>query len=155
MRVALDGRHKAGDPRCGFLNLRGDSANRTFGCHRPKCRVERRPGNRFSNPVEGVERHGGFRKRSRDSRVQIVTCEPVGKGILAFGRLNRRQHAVRARDVAGLANGIDRGQLGVGQPRRAKRACRPFGLFHAGFEQRRATLDGRRRVVQLVGQSSR
>ena len=79
--------------------------------------------------------------------------EPVGDGVLAFGLLDRRQHALRTRGEAGRAHRIDGGELGIGQPRGAQRACRLLGVLQAVLEQRGASFDRGGRVVQLVGQS--
>ena len=50
------------------------------------------------------------------------------------------------------AHGIDGRQLRIGQPRRAQRARRLLGLVQPIFEERGASFDRRRRVVQLVGE---
>ena len=51
---------------------------------------------------------------------------------------------------AGLPHGIDGGKLGVAEPGCAERARRLLGVFHAGRQQRGASLDGGSGVVQLV-----
>ena len=73
--------------------------------------------------------------------------------LLAFRLLDRRRHAVsRRREARGL-DAVNRGQLCVGQPCRPQRARRPLGLLEMVLEQRRAALDRRGRVVQLMRQS--
>ena len=89
--------------------------------------VQRRAVDRRRRAIERLERHGGFGERFRGGDVEAVVGEPVGDGLLAFGLLDRRPHA-RARGVArhDVAHGVDRGELRVGQPRRAERARRPL-----------------------------
>ena len=85
--------------------------------------------------------------------VQAVIGQPVGNGLLAFGLLDGRPHAGRARGQARLANRIDGRELRIGQPGRAERARRPLGLRQPVLEQRGAALDRGRGIVQLVSQS--
>ena len=131
VRESLDRRDQAGDPHRGLLNLRGDPANRASGRRPAEDRVERRSADRRGNPVERLDRHGGFGQRPGDRGVDAVIREPVGDGVLAFGLLDRRQHAVHARGEAGRAQRIDGRELGIGQPRRrparASPARRPPG----------------------------
>ena len=156
MRESLDGRDQAGDARRRFLNLRRDPANRTSGCRPAQDR--RRAwvrSTRHRDAIESVERHRGFGKRLGNRGVDAVVVEPVGDRVLAFGLLDRRQHAVRAWCEARRPQRIDGGELIVGQRGGGQRARGLLGILEPILEQRGAAFDRGDRIVQLVGQSGR
>ena len=96
VREAFDRGDQARDAHRGVLNLRCEAADRTSGCGPPQHGVQRRPIDGSGQQIERLERHGGVRQRFRDGDVEAVIGEPVGDGLLAFGLLDGRPHAVHA-----------------------------------------------------------
>ena len=157
VREALDRHDEAGDPHRGLLDLRGEAAHRAAGGRPAQRRVERGA----ARPRRRARRAPRASPRSRRAApaiagVEPVIGEPVGDRVLALGLLDRRPHALHARRRRRTSRTrVDRGELRVGQARRAERARRPLGVLQPLLEQRRAALDRGRRVVQLVGQPGR
>ncbi len=79
--------------------------------------------------------------------------EPVGDCILALHLLDWGQHTVGTGGKARCAQGLDSSELRRGWCQSTKRARRPLGAFQPFSEKRGAALDGRRGIVELVGQS--
>ena len=153
VREAFDRDDQARDAHGGFLNLRREAADRTSGRGPAQHGVQRRSIDSLRQQVERFERHGRIRQRFGDGDVQAMIGEPVGDGLLAFGLLDGRPHAVHSVGQARLANGIDRRELRIAQPGRAECARRPLGILQPVVEQRRAAFDRRGGIVQLVSQS--
>ena len=116
MREALDRQDQAGDPRRGFLDLRGEAADRAAGGGPAQRGVERGPLDGAGEPIERLDRHGGFGERFGGGRVEAVVGEPVGDGLLALGVLDRRPHAL-----------LGRGRARAAHARRSRRTGRRSG----------------------------
>ena len=144
---------QAGDPHRRVLDLRRDRADGTARSRPPQDRVECLTVNHLGDAVERLERHRGIGQRPGNRLAERMIREPVADGILAFGLLQRRQHAERSRGEARGLDPVDGRELKIAQARGAERARRQLGLRQTLAEQRRAALDGRHRVVQLVGQA--
>ena len=116
--------------------------------------IEWRATDRERDSVEGLEVDRGVGQRSGNVRVDTVCAEPVGDVVLALGLLKRGEHVGRTSGKTRATYGIDGGELRVGQLRRAQGPRRLLGVVQSCLEQRRAPLDRRHRVVQLMGETS-
>ena len=153
VRESLDRRDQAGDAHRGFLNLRGDPAHRASGRRPAEDRVERGAAHRAGDPIERVERHGGFGQRPGDGGVDAVSrrasrrwrprVRPAGSATARPWSRSARQDARTASMAASCASvSLEAPSARVACSASSRRSSSSAAL----------AFDGRRRVVQLVGQ---
>ena len=152
MGEPLDRDDDARDSGGGFLDLRRKASNQASSGCPSQDRGQRRSGDHPA-PVQRLECHRCFGERFGNRRIDVVLDQPVRDGLFALRLLNGRQHAVDGGGDAGPAELVDGGELIVGEPGCRQRPRRVLGGLEVIFEERRAPLDRRHRVVQLVGEA--